>query len=157
MVSNMSKLYTKIYKQNLKTDINTIWDFISNPKNLQEITPKEMGFEILTNDSGSKMYAGMIIEYKVNVIKGFKIKWITEITHVSENNYFIDEQRFGPYRFWHHQHFVIESSNGIEMMDIISYKVPFGFLGGLVNYLFVNNKIDSIFKFRNTVLDKKFG
>ncbi len=103
------------------------WDFISNPANLKTITPDYMGFEILSG-ADRTMYPGQIIQYIVTPLLGLKTKWVTEITHVAEKQYFVDEQRFGPYALWHHKHFIKEIANGVEMEDIIDYKVPFGWV-----------------------------
>ena len=80
------------------------WAFFSSPENLKTITPGYMGFEILEG-GGVNMYAGQIIRYKVSPLVGIKLNWITEITHVDEEKFFVDEQRFGPYAFWHHKHY----------------------------------------------------
>lgn len=150
-----------IYKlektQLVKTDKKTLWDFISSPKNLQEITPKEMGFEILTENLAPEMYAGQIINYKVSPMLGIKIRWCTEITHVQEGEYFVDEQRFGPYAMWHHEHHIKETPEGMMMTDIIHYKLPLGFLGDIARAVFVKKKLVDIFEHRFKVLDEKFN
>ncbi len=133
------KIYTKKSIQNLPISINQAWDFLSDPKNLKTITPDYMGFTI---ESGADrpMFAGQIIQYIVTPIMGIKTKWVTEITHVVENKYFVDEQRFGPYALWHHKHFIKEIPGGVEMEDIIDYKVPMGILGQLVHPFLVKPK-----------------
>lgn len=150
-----------IYKlettQLLKTDKKTLWDFISSPKNLQEITPDEMGFEILTENLAEEMYAGQIITYKVSPLLGIKLNWCTEITHVKEGEYFVDEQRFGPYAMWHHEHHIKETPEGMLMTDIIHYKLPFGFLGDIARGLFVKKKLQGIFDYRFEYLEKKYN
>ncbi len=150
-----------IYKlektQVVKTDKKTLWDFISSPKNLQEITPKEMGFEILTENLAPEMYPGQIINYKVTPMLGIKLRWCTEITHVKEGEYFVDEQRFGPYAMWHHEHHIKETPEGMLMTDIIHYKLPLGFLGDIARAVFVKKKLDGIFEHRFKVLDEKFN
>ena len=95
-------------KQFIKSDIDTVWEFISSPKNLSKITPDYMGFNILSDLSDGKMYPGQIIEYYVTPVAGIKMHWVTEITHVKDKEYFVDEQRFGPYAMWHHKHFIKE-------------------------------------------------
>lgn len=116
-----------------------------------------MGFRILSNpETLLKMYPGQIIEYTVSPVAGINLHWVTEITHVKELDYFVDEQRFGPYTFWHHQHFLIAHENGVEMRDIVHYKIPFGIIGKLVNTLFVKNKLQQIFDYREKVLREKF-
>ena len=128
------------------------WDFFSDPKNLKIITPEYMGFKTLSGDDRT-MYPGQIIQYKVTPILGEPVKWVTEITHVQEKKYFVDEQRFGPYALWHHKHFFREIPNGVEMEDIIDYKLPLGFLGELMEPYLVKPKLNDIFEFRRNKLD----
>lgn len=144
-------------KQFLKSDLNTVWDFMSSPANLARITPAYMGFHILSDIAETKMYPGQIIEYYVTPVAGIKMHWVTEITHVKDLGYFVDEQRFGPYSFWNHKHFLKEVPGGVEMTDILHYKVPFGFLGKIVNSLFVKKKIKEIFDYRYHKLEELFN
>jgi len=153
----MSKLYRIIYKQKIPSDINTMWDFISSPKNLNLITPDNMGFTIETNLDSDIMYPGQIIAYKVSPFKGIKMNWVTEITHVKDKEYFVDEQRFGPYKMWHHKHFIKPIPNGVEMIDIIDYKIPMGFIGDIMNSLVIKNKLKEIFNFRYKKLEELYG
>ena len=125
-----SGIYTLKVKQNIKLSLSEAWDFFSNPKNLSEITPKKMGFNI-TSETSKKMYIGQIISYKVAPILGIKMNWVTEITHINDKMFFVDEQRFGPYTMWHHEHLFVESGKEVEMTDKVSFKVPFGALGRL--------------------------
>lgn len=150
------KIYTKSSKQNLPISLDEAWNFLSNPKNLKEITPAYMGFNILSG-ADKEMFAGQIIQYIVTPIMGIKAKWVTEITHVSDKKYFVDEQRFGPYAFWHHKHFVREIEGGVEMEDIIDYKVPMGILGQLVHPILVKPKLEEIFEYRRKKLIELFG
>lgn len=150
------KLYTLTKKQNLPIAMEQAWDFISNPKNLGIITPPEMNFVTLSGDDRD-MYPGQIIHYTVSPLFGIKMQWVTEITHVKEGSYFVDEQRFGPYSFWHHKHFIKPIEGGVEMEDIIHYKLPFGFLGSLLHPLLVKNKLERIFEFRRKKLIALFG
>ncbi len=150
--------YTQIIKEQLiKTNINTLWDFISSPKNLQEITPKSMNFHITSNNKDQKMYAGMIISYKVTPLLRLPIKWLTEITHVKEREFFVDEQRVGPYKMWHHEHIFKITKKGILMKDIVTYIPPFGLLGRLANYLFIKRRINEIFDYREKKINKIFN
>jgi ligand-binding SRPBCC domain-containing protein len=155
------KLYNMLHlhftKQFLKTDLNTLWNFMSSPENLAKITPTYMGFHILSDLSESKMEPGQIIEYYVTPVAGIKMHWVTEITHVKEKEFFVDEQRFGPYAFWHHKHILREVPGGVEMLDYVHYKVPFGFIGRLMNKLLVRKKIAEIFGFRYDKLDQLFN
>ena len=150
--------YTQIIREQLiKTDINTLWKFISSPKNLEKITPRSMKFHITSNNEDEKMYAGMIISYKVTPLLKLPLKWVTEITHVKEQEFFVDEQRVGPYKMWHHEHIFKLQKNGILMKDIITYIPPFGFLGRVVNYLFIQRKINEIFDYRKKMIEKIFN
>ncbi|NGX84195.1 SRPBCC family protein [Aequorivita sp. KMM 9714] len=150
------KIYTLQAKQKLPITIDEAWAFLSNPKNLKVITPDYMGFDILSG-SDKPMFAGQIIEYIVTPILGIKTKWVSEITHVVDREYFVDEQRFGPYSLWHHKHFIKEIDGGIEMEDLLHYKLPFGFLGQLVHPLLVKPKLDEIFEYRKNKLHELFG
>jgi ligand-binding SRPBCC domain-containing protein len=141
---------------NLPISIQEAWDFFSSPKNLSKITPKHMGF-IITNQPSETMFEGQIITYKVSPLLGIKINWMTEITTVKDNEYFIDEQRFGPYSLWHHRHHFYEIDGGIKMIDEVNYKLPFGFLGSIAHRLFVRKKLKSIFEYREKVLIEMFG
>ena len=150
------KIYTLHKKQNLPISIQQAWDFLSDPKNLKTITPEYMGFHILSG-ADRPMFAGQIIQYIVTPVLGIKTKWVTEITHVVDKNYFVDEQRFGPYALWHHKHFIKEIDGGIEMEDIIDYKVPFGSLGQLAHPILVKPKLEEIFNYRTKKLEALFG
>lgn len=150
------KIYRLHKKQNLPISIDEAWDFLSSPSNLKTITPEYMGFHILSG-ADRPMFAGQIIQYIVTPVLGIKTKWVTEITHVTDKHYFVDEQRFGPYALWHHKHFIKEIDGGVEMEDIIDYKVPFGLLGQLVHPLIVKPKLEEIFNFRTKKLEALFG
>ena len=143
-------------KQYLETNLDELWRFISNPANLKRITPESMGFDILTEDLPDKMYAGMIISYRVSPLLGIPTTWVTEITHVEEGKYFVDEQRRGPYKMWHHQHFLEPTDKGVRMTDIISYQPPFAVLGSMANQLIIKRKLEQIFDHRSDVLKSLF-
>lgn len=151
------KLYTFKRTQILPITLENAWDFFSTPTNLSRITPARMKFEILHISGGGIVYAGQIINYKLTLLPGLKVRWTTEITHVEPGSYFIDEQRFGPYAFWHHQHHFRETANGVEMTDEVTYGIPFGFLGRLANSLFVERELRRIFDYRFDVLEKYFN
>ena len=144
-------------KQLLKSDLETVWDFVSSPRNLKKITPPYMGFDITSKDLPLKMYPGMIISYKVSPLLSIPTTWVTEITQVEKHQFFIDEQRVGPYTMWHHQHFLEETKDGILMTDIVTYKPPFGILGSIANSLFIKKKLKSIFDYRFVALEKIFN
>jgi ligand-binding SRPBCC domain-containing protein len=150
------KIYTLHKKQRLPITVQQAWDFLSDPKNLKVITPDYMGFHILSG-ADRPMFAGQIIQYIVTPVLGIKTKWVTEITHVTDKHYFVDEQRFGPYALWHHKHFIKEIDGGVEMEDIIDYKVPFGILGQLIHPVLVKPKLEEIFNYRTKKLEGLFG
>ncbi|SFJ35620.1 SRPBCC family protein [Olleya namhaensis] len=150
------KIYRFHKKQNLPITKAQAWDFLSDPKNLKTITPEYMGFNILSG-ADRPMFAGQIIQYIVTPILGIKTKWVTEITHVKEGEYFVDEQRFGPYALWHHKHFIKAIDGGVEMEDIIDYKIPMGILGQLIHPILVKPKLEEIFNYRTVKLEKLFG
>ncbi|CAI8324202.1 MAG: Uncharacterised protein [Flavobacteriaceae bacterium] len=150
------KIYRFKKSQLLPITINEAWDFLSDPNNLKKITPDYMGFNILEKED-TKMYAGQIIQYIVTPILGIPTKWVTEITHVKDKSYFVDEQRFGPYSLWHHKHFIKKVDGGIEMLDIIDYKIPLGFIGRLANPILVKPKLNEIFNYRKKKLVELFG
>lgn len=149
-------MYQLKTKQFLPLNINEAWDFFSSPKNLKEITPSHMGFIIKTDNGDVKTYAGQLIAYTVSPIAGIPMNWVTEITHVHEPHYFVDEQRFGPYAMWHHEHHFKEVDGGVEMSDIISYVIPFGIIGQLANWLFVGRQVRQIFDYRYQKLEELF-
>lgn len=143
--------------QKLPAKMEDVWEFISSPANLQEITPDHMGFSITSNTGVEKMYPGMIITYKVSPLWGIQMDWMTEITHVKELEYFVDEQRIGPYALWHHQHKIEQIDGGVLMSDVITYKPPYGVLGDLANKIIIKKQLNQIFDFRTIALEKKFG
>jgi ligand-binding SRPBCC domain-containing protein len=149
--------YTLKRVQQLPISLDEAWEFFSSPRNLKEITPPYMNFKVLSNSESDKMFAGQIITYTVTPILGIPLFWMTEITHVKDKEYFIDEQRFGPYSLWHHKHFFKEIAGGVEMTDLLDYKLPLGFLGNTAHALFVKKQIENIFEYRNKVLLERFG
>ena len=150
------KIYTLHTKQDLPITLQEAWDFLSDPKNLKVITPDYMGFKTLSGDD-RPMFAGQIIQYIVTPVAGIPTKWVTEITHVVDKKYFVDEQRFGPYALWHHKHFIREIPGGVEMEDIVDYKVPMGILGQIVHPFLVKPKLKEIFEYREKKLIELFG
>lgn len=149
-------LYSLHATQKLPISLEEAWEFLSNPANLKVITPEYMTFKIISG-ADRPMYAGQIIEYIVTPLLGIKTSWVTEITHVEPLKYFVDEQRFGPYALWQHKHFIKEIKGGVEMEDLVHYKVPFGFLGKLVHPFLVKPKLQEIFNYRTKALEDKFG
>ena len=143
--------------QKIPASIDQVWDFISSPANLKKITPEYMGFNITSKLLSEKMYPGMIISYKVSPVLGIKMTWVTEITQVKEKEYFVDEQRVGPYSMWHHEHKIEPIEGGVLMTDIVSYKPPFGILGSIANTLLIKKQLKQIFDFRTVAVEKMFG
>lgn len=152
----MSKVYQLQLVQKLPASLDKVWDFFRQPQNLKAITPEYMGFNI-KRSFGENMYAGQIIEYTVTPLLGIPMYWMTEITHVEEGKYFVDEQRFGPYSLWHHQHHFKEIPGGVEMTDLLHYKIPFWFIGDIANTLLVKKKLKEIFDFRYQKAEELFG
>ena len=148
-------MYQLKRQQLVKTDMATCWDFFSSPGNLQKITPKYMGFDVLT-EVPEKMYEGLMIEYRVRPLLGIPMNWITEITHVKEHQFFVDEQRKGPYRIWHHEHHFETVDNGVLMSDIVSYELPYGILGKIAHPILVQGKLNEIFDVRFSIVEEIF-
>lgn len=153
----MSKVYSLKKVQHLPISINEAWEFFSSPANLTTITPGHLNFKIISLHHGEKMYPGKIIEYTVQPFFGIPLYWMTEITHVEHQKYFIDDQRYGPYSMWHHQHHFNETATGVEMTDIIHYKLPLWFLGDIANTLFVKSQLEKIFDYRFKKAEELFG
>lgn len=142
--------------QRLPIGPDDAWAFFSNPRNLAEITPPELHL-VVENELPEKMHPGTLICYRVKPLLGIPVHWVTEITHVEEGRLFVDEQRFGPYRFWHHQHHFQEIEGGVEMRDVIHYKLPLGPLSFLLDSFVVSRQLGRIFSFREEALSRRFG
>lgn len=150
------KIYTLHKTQKLPISKEQAWEFLSNPKNLSTLTPPKMNFTIVSG-ADRPMYAGQVIQYSVTPLLGIKSKWVSEITHFVKGEYFVDLQLYGPYAFWHHKHFINPIVGGVEMEDVIDYKVPLGWLGQLMHPILVKPKLDEIFNFRKQKLEELFG
>jgi ligand-binding SRPBCC domain-containing protein len=150
---SLSGIYLLEASQYLNISMEEAWQFFSSPDNLSLITPSRMGFRI-TSGTPAVMYPGQIITYRVSPFWGFTTNWVTEITHVSPSRLFVDEQRLGPYRLWHHEHHFEKKDKGILMTDRVYYRLPFGFLGQIVHALFVRRQLKKIFLFREAYLQK---
>lgn len=151
------KVKRKSWQQLIPRPMEEVWAFFSRPENLNAITPASMSFEILSDIQEIEMYQGMIIQYKISPFLGIKMDWVTEITHIVEGQYFIDEQRFGPYALWHHQHHFEAVDGGVQMEDILHYKVPYGPIGTIADALLVDQQIESIFQYRYGAIEKLFA
>jgi len=140
----------------LPIGLEKAWEFFSDPRNLERITPPSLGIEI-TSDLPARMHPGMIVVYRVRPFAGVPVRWVTEITHVREPVLFVDEQRFGPYRFWQHQHHFREIDGGVEVTDRVHYALPLGFAGWLLGGAVVRRRMAEIFAFRKRFLEAAFG
>ncbi len=149
------KIYRHFEEQKLPVSIQKAWDFFSSPGNLSKITPPEMKF-VITNDPGKNIYSGQVITYKVRPIFNIPLNWVTIISAVEKPYYFIDEQKFGPYKFWHHRHTFKEINDGVLMKDEVYYALPAGVFGRIIHRFFIKKKIKEIFSFRKETLNKMF-
>ena len=143
--------------QNIPVSLDEAWLFFSHPKNLAVMTPEYLNLKFTNALFREKMYAGQVMTYNVKPVLGIPMFWMTEITHVKDREYFVDEQRFGPYALWHHQHHFREIEGGVEMTDLIHYKVPGWFFGDLLNSLFIKKQLEGIFEFRFKKVEELFG
>ncbi len=151
------KVKKKVWQQFIPRPLDEVWHFFSRPENLNDITPSDMSFQILSDIRNVPMYEGMIICYKVSPFAGVQMDWVTEITHIADQRFFVDEQRFGPYAMWHHEHHFEQQDGGVLMTDILHYKVPYGIIGSLADALFVDAKVEQIFRYRQKVIAERFG
>jgi ligand-binding SRPBCC domain-containing protein len=145
-----------VQKQFLPISLDYAWDFFSSPANLNDITPEDMTFEI-TSEVPKKMYEGMFITYKIRPFLNFPMFWCTEITHIVDKKFFVDEQRKGPYNIWHHEHHFEAVEGGVLMTDILNYDIGKSIFGTLAGALFVHRKVDNIFNYRREKLEQLFG
>jgi ligand-binding SRPBCC domain-containing protein len=152
----MAKINLLHASQELPITIKEAWNFFSSPENLKIITPDHMGFNITSQYPTKEMYQGMIISYIVKPLFNIGISWVTEITHVNAPHYFVDEQRFGPYKFWHHQHKFTETEKGVLIEDILHYALPMGALGTLLIGRIVDKQLSTIFNYRKDKLKELF-
>lgn len=151
------KVYHFHQQQFIQADLDTVWDFFSSPRNLNEITPEFMNFEILEVTGSEKMFSGQLIKYKVSPFPFFRVKWVTEITDVNPKTQFADNQKKGPFRLWHHEHKFTKQAGGVLMEDHVSYAAPFGFLGRIANSLFIKKQVNQIFEYRRKKVDLIFN
>lgn len=140
----------------LPVAVSEAWDFFSDPRNLRRITPPALGIRI-TSDLPPRMHPGMLVTYSITPFLGVPLRWVTEITHMREPLLFVDEQRFGPYRFWHHQHHFREEDGGTLIEDLVHYALPLGPAGRILAGPFVRRQLAGIFTFRTRFLEEAFG
>ncbi len=151
-----TRLFRFEQQQVVPAGLETVWEFFSNPANLKTITPPDMGFDILT-PLPPEMEAGLIIAYRVRPLLGIPVQWVTEITHVAPMRFFVDEQRFGPYRFWHHRHTFEPTEQGVLMTDLVHYALPAPIGATLINELVVRPRLEQIFHYRRRKIEELFG
>lgn len=144
-----------VQKQLLPISLNEAWEFFATPANLNLLTPKEMHFEI-TSEVPKKMYKGLIITYKIKPTLPITLDWCTEITHIRDKEFFVDEQRKGPYNIWHHEHHFKETAKGVIMTDILHYDIGKSLLGWMAGKIFVDQKVKQIFEYRYKMLEDYF-
>ncbi len=144
------------HQQIIKAPLEEVWAYFATPENLNEMTPDDMKFEIIHGDEG-KMFQGQTIEYRVQFMPLIKSLWLTEIAHVNEGSYFVDEQQIGPYRLWYHEHRFEAVDGGTQITDQVTYVMPFSFLGDIVHALWVKNRLKGIFDFRQKKVTELFG
>ena len=142
--------------QFIQKPLDEVWRFFSNPLNLSAITPGYMQFTVTSEIQSGEIYPGQVITYKVSPLLGIPLFWMTEITHVLPRRMFVDEQRKGPYKLWHHQHHFEEKGDGVLMTDIVHYEAPFWVLGDLATRLFLKSQLEDIFEFRRNRIDEIF-
>jgi ligand-binding SRPBCC domain-containing protein len=153
----MSKVHFLRNVQKLPVSLEEAWKFFSNPYNLLAITPPFLNLKITNKLFGGEVYAGQIMTYTVKPILGIPLSWMTEITHVERFKFFVDEQRKGPYKLWHHQHHFNTINGGVEMTDLVHYRLPLGILGNAANLLTVKSRLTEIFTYRYFKINEIFG
>ncbi|MDQ6610290.1 MAG: SRPBCC family protein [Bacteroidota bacterium] len=153
----MSKVYSLYSKQTVPGSIEEVWAFFSDAKNLLAVTPPHLNLKVTNEVYGATVYPGQVMTYMVKPLFGIPLAWMTEITHVESLVYFVDEQRKGPYKLWHHQHHFKKIKDGVEIIDLVHYRLPFGILGNLANSLFVKSELIKIFTYRYQKVIELFG
>ena len=153
---NLYYMIHRIYReQKLPISLEEAWLFFATPKNLNEVTPKELDFKVLS-PLPDKMYEGLILQYSITPMINISVNWCTEITHIKEMDYFVDEQRQGPYKMWHHEHHFSRIPEGVLMKDILYYDIGKSIFGDIAGKLFVHKKVKEIFDFRYKALENYF-
>jgi len=150
-------VYAFSQSQHIDAPVDTVWNFFSDPKNLYLITPTSMQFEIIDHGNSNGIYEGQLIYYKVSPFPFFRTKWVTEITRVNPGHSFIDMQKKGPFALWKHEHKFIPAGDGVEMIDIVHYAPPLGWLGAVANWLVVKKRVEYIFEYRRKRVEEIFS
>lgn len=149
-------IHVLLREQFLPADPARVWEYFATPRNLNDMTPPDMSFEIVRGGDG-RMHAGQMIEYRVSVLPGLRVRWLTEIRHVREGTYFVDEQRIGPYRFWYHEHIFEPVAGGVRMTDRVTYALPGWLFGELLHVVFIRRRLQQIFDYRRARAAALFG
>lgn len=143
-------------RQKIPAPLHRVWEFFTDPRNLAQITPADLDFQVLSTVP-ERIHPGLMISYQVRPLFGIPVRWLTEITHVEPGARFVDEQRVGPYRIWHHEHHFQSLPDGsVEMMDRVTYVLPFGWLGNLAHPFLVKPTLEKIFEFRRESVERIF-
>jgi ligand-binding SRPBCC domain-containing protein len=153
----MSKVYLLYSRQQVPASLDAVWAFFSEAKNLLAVTPPQLNLKVTNDVYGKTVYAGQVMTYTIKPLLGIPLSWMTEITHVEEKKYFVDEQRKGPYTLWHHQHHFNIIDGGVEMTDLVHYRLPLGPLGSLAHSLVVKKELEKIFAYRYQKISELFG
>lgn len=153
----MGRVHAIYNKQKIPATLEEVWALFSDANNLLRITPPGLNLKATNEIYGNELYAGQVMTYKVRPLLGIPLNWMTEITHVHPLEYFVDEQRKGPYKLWHHQHHFKNIKGGVEMIDIVHYRLPFGFFGELVSSHIVRRQLQTIFRYRYQKIEEFFG
>ena len=157
IINHEGGLYTLYAKQTVATEIDLIWDFFRKPSNLNKLTPDDVEFKIISGKSDD-FYEGKMISYKIKPFKMINFNWLTEISQIKEGSYFVDNQIFGPYKVWHHEHHFKSNDDGTtDIIDKVKYKVPFYILGKLIHKIFIRKKLFKIFMFRQNKINELFN
>jgi len=157
IINHEGGLYTLYAKQKVATEIDLIWDFFRKPSNLNKLTPDDVEFKIISGKSDD-FYEGKMISYKIKPFKMINFNWLTEISQIKEGSYFVDNQIFGPYKMWHHEHHFKSNDDGTtDIIDKVKYKVPFYILGKLIHKIFIRKKLFKIFMFRQNKINELFN
>jgi ligand-binding SRPBCC domain-containing protein len=153
----MGKVYSLQSVQKVPASLDAVWAFFSDANNLMAVTPPHLNLKVTNNVYGDAVYAGQVMTYTVKPLLGIPLSWMTEITHVVEGRYFVDEQRKGPYKLWHHQHHFKAIDGGVEMTDIVHYRLPLGVLGSIGHQFIVKKELQKIFTYRYRKIEELFG
>jgi ligand-binding SRPBCC domain-containing protein len=135
--------------------IEEVFAFFSDARNLEEITPPFLRFQMLSA-CPNHIAPGTKLDYKLRV-HGLPVRWTTEIVVWDPPRRFEDVQLSGPYRRWHHTHLFEPIDGGTRMTDEVLYSLPFGILGRALQVLIVRRDVERIFNYRYYRIHERFG